>query len=140
MSADKMDFGRFFGTDEKREEEGAWIDFTTTLRFCLRSMASPTVKRAIRRTMRPIRNVINMPGIAADQAAQKAMIETVATAGLVNWQGVVVDGEEVPFSAEAARKLFERYPRALSWVWEQMQNMEAFQAEEVEEAGKVSES
>jgi hypothetical protein len=55
---------------------------------------------------------------------------------LLNWRGVTMrDGSEVPYSAEAAKKLLQRDPEFRDWVSETAMNMANFREEEIKDLG-----
>ena len=132
-----MDFSKRYKTDKDAESEGVWEDCGEGLRVKVARANNPHHQRVIENMMRPYRRQISN-GRLSNEKMTEITVKAMAECLLIDWEGVEIDGKNVPYSREAALDLLTEYKDFREDVAELAQTMELFRATEIEEAEKNS--
>lgn len=101
-----------FRTDENLEENGIWFHTSETTGFLCRRFGgknSQKVKAASAKYFKPYVKQIEI-GALSDDVQRELTIKCFVEASLVDWKGVKVNGQEIPFSQENALGLLKALP------------------------------
>ncbi len=97
-----MDLWKQFKTDEQAEVEGVWVPLSATARVKLARVGNPRYQSCLKRLSLPyIKPGMRMSDIP-EETYQAITKEAVAEAILVDWDGVIREGEVVAYSKEMA--------------------------------------
>jgi hypothetical protein len=110
-----MDIGKLFGTNRTKETEGTWIDAGDGAQFLVARIANKRWQQVNRDLYRPHRATQRMGKLSQDvedDINRKVMAQTI----LLDWKGVKVNGQDIPYSPEAAEKMFKEYPDFLEFI------------------------
>lgn len=88
-----------FGTNQKKEQEGAWIFYDEELGFKVKRLSerNKSYSVAIERVERQLRRKT-----IKESEAEKKLVEIFIDHSLLDWKGVEKDGEPLPFNKENA--------------------------------------
>lgn len=107
-----------FKTDPVLEKEGIWVRFSSEVSFLVRRMGGANtskLKASYAKFCKPYAYQIQTDSL--DEAKDRELqIKVFVDACLINWEGIIIDGEEVPFSFEKAVDLFEALPEVFDFV------------------------
>lgn len=98
---------RIFATDERLEEDGAWVDINELygLKIKIRRLRSDASLKAYERIVRQTfgEGKLRKPEDLTAKQSEEILIEQMADAILIDWQGLYDnDGNDIPYSKEAA--------------------------------------
>ena len=93
-----------FGTDITRETEGVWNTLAPGVRVKIARWDNPRMQRALEREMEPFRDQIDAGTLDPDDD-RKIIANVMAEAIVMDWEGVEVDGEEIPCKKEDVAKV-----------------------------------
>ena len=130
-------YKRFGGTDAK-SREGVWIDVEGSEFKVSRAsgVANPRYQAALDEQQRKYRRKLDA-GLLGTQKQQEIYTKVFVDTILLDWRGVKSKtGEDVPFSKEAAIKLFTELPELLDYLSKEASDRSNFEAAiEEEELG-----
>lgn len=133
----KTNLDKLFKTNEHYESEGIWMEISDETAFKVRRFGgnhNTAFKEAYARHMKPhLRSLEN--GTMSHKKENTILTKFFVESCLIDWRGVVINGEEASFSKEAAYKLFERLPDLLKAIIEEAKNRENFLEEQLEDLG-----
>lgn len=136
-----MEFSTLFATDQDAEENGKWFkDIAgeeSGVDVKLRRMTSKTVERALARIMRENRHRM-VDGKFAEAIDLELGNRLLAEAVIVDWRGIIVGGDAVTYSPEAAADLLTRFPEFGRHIRARCGNMDLFRAETAQATEKNS--
>lgn len=115
---------RQFRTSDNLETNGIWIDYGTAGRFRIARAggANKRFTKKLQRLAKPFRKAIQAESMD-DELADRLMMQAFCECVLIGWEGVTgPDGNPLPYSAEAAAKLFEDLPDLYLDLRQQAQN------------------
>lgn len=123
-----------FATDLKIETDGFIHHVTDKISFRLARAGGANAKfsKVMEAKTRPYRRQIQEDTMDIT-LANKLLIEAFAETVVLGWEGITKKGEDVPFSAEAAVKLFTDLPDLFNELREAAAKQSNFRAAEVEE-------
>lgn len=103
-----MSLSRAFNTDRDLEEQGKWfkdvLGDKTNVDLKIRRMSSEAVVKFQQECIQQNRYRMK-EGKFSEEVSNEILVETLSGSVLVDWAGVTdEDGNDVPFSAEAAKK------------------------------------
>lgn len=124
-----MDVKKVFGTNKKKEEEGVWVKAGDGAEFKIARANNPTATKLSNELMRPYRHLQRVNKVPKD-VQEEVGYEVLSRAILLDWKGIMADGVAVPFSPEAAKKLFKELPDFADFVAGYAQEVTIFQDEE----------
>ena len=110
-----MDLRKAFGTNKKKEQEGVWVKGEEGSEFLIARAGNPAAEKLTQELMRPHRRRLRA-GTLPDEVTKEISYTVLATAVLLGWKGVKVDGKEVPYSPEQAKELFTEMPDFADFV------------------------
>lgn len=132
-----------FSTEATREKSGTWLDYGKAGRFLIARAggANKRFTQVMIAKMKPYRRVLqakqNNPDAQALDLLRSIQEEVYAETIVLGWEGVKdVLGEEIPYSKEAARKLFKDLPALFDEIAQFANDLSNFQAEDTEEDAK----
>ena len=117
-----------FKTKASLESEGVWFKVSKETSFCLKRFGgsnSHKVKVAMAKYHKPHARLIEADALSIEET-NKIMAQVVASACLVDWKGVVVDGAELPCNFENAVKLFCELPELFNALFQYISGVESF--------------
>lgn len=126
-----------YKTDQKREDGGVWVDLGDGVKFRLRRYKSKIVQDEKRRLEKPYENQIRRGEDLSEDIAKKLIVEQMARAICVDWQGVEdEEGNALEFSVSNAVKLFDELPDLTQELLSESLSRDRFKAQADEDAGK----
>lgn len=99
-------------TDQTKEVEGVWVDLDPTTSVKVTYTDGKAYRRALQKKLKPYTNLLQAGGMEAipegeqEQVAVSVLVDHV----VLDWKGVTDNGVEIPFSKEAAKKIFTEVP------------------------------
>lgn len=123
----KSNLDKFFKQDDKVEKEGRWFELENGVKFLVRRFggSNTEVKKAMVKYYRPVAKLIDKNLLPEDK--EKAiMVKAFVHSCLIDWEGVEIEGEEVPFSFDVAVDLFIGLPELLDTLTEYAQDSENY--------------
>lgn len=136
-----------FKTDKTQERQGRWFDIAAVInsdytkpgfKMARMGQANPEFQAAIEEQSKELKQALDLDLLTdaiASPVLRRVFIDTV----LLDWRNVYGEaGEVIPFSKEAATKLFEELPDLFLLLAEEARKLSNFRAKEVEEVGKKS--
>lgn len=132
----KSNLDSLYKVDPKSQKEGVWFRITETTRFKLLRFNSnnPNVKAAHAIHMKPFARQMDL-GTLSPEKEQEIMMKLFIQVSLKDWEGVVIDGKDTPFTPEAALELFQSLPDLFSTLIAEAQNFDNYKAEELTDLG-----
>lgn len=127
----KTNLDSMFKTDDALESGGIWFDLTDTTGFLVKrfgGLNSPKVKAAMSKYFKPYARQIEN-GTMDLKKEKEIMYRVFVESCLVDWKGVEIDGQEVPFSTDAALKLLCRLTDLADTLVEYAQDMKNYKEE-----------
>lgn len=132
-----------FSTDTKLEQLGVWLDYSGFGKFRVARAggANKAFTRAIAQKMLPYRRMLqakqNKPDEAMLDMLRAIQMEVFAETVVLGWEGVTdVMDEAIPFSKEAALKLFKDLPALFDDIAQFAQDITNFNSPAFEEDAK----
>lgn len=102
-----MDIYKQFKTDKQAEEEGTWVPLSATARLKIARIGNPRYALALKRCSQPyVKPGMRLTDVD-DETYTTITKHAVAEAILLDWEGVLRDGQPLPYSKEAAIDAFE---------------------------------
>lgn len=124
-----MDVKQMFGTNKKKEEEGVWVRAGDGAEFKIARANNTVAMKMSTELMRPYRHLQRINKVPKD-VQEEVGLEVLSQAILLDWKGVKEGDVEIPFSPEAAKRLFKAYPDFADFVAGYAQEHTVFQDEE----------
>lgn len=111
-------------SDRNLQNDGNWVkDVLPGLDIKVRSTGSMIFKKRMAECLKPFNKLGKEPTIEQQEdISRRVVAETI----LLDWKGVVLDGEELEFTQENALRLFEEIPDFLVAVSQSAGNLETF--------------
>ena len=111
------------------EERTYWVEWNGA-RFCIR----PLTRRQIFKLTKQASKTKWVRGRRIEEVDDEALDDLIRRHIMVNWKGVVDEnGNEIPFSDEAAKQLTDQYPALSNYLFEKATDIAALEAEREEE-------
>lgn len=144
-----LDLKKSFGYDKKAAEEGAWFDLGDGARVKMRSLTrnygyedfarregerirAEKAQYAARNKLVTIDKGLQLTQEEVDRLARRAFARYV----VLGWEGIEEGGSALPFSAEAAERLFDAYPSFYDLLLQAVTARDAFSLAAEEELEK----
>lgn len=130
-----LDVFKQYATDENLENNGTWHDFNGA-RLLIARAGNRKYGRVLARLVEQNQKLLDRKDDEADAKSDEIMIEVLAEAVLLGWEGIVFNGEPLAYSKEAAKKVlaikdFRREVVRLS------EGLDAYKVKVEEEQGKA---
>jgi hypothetical protein len=115
-------------TDGPKSTDGVWIDQGDGGRLRIARMDNPNYKKHVQqaRTKLKLRR-----GAMSDEETKEVLKDAVAHTILLDWEGVTIDGETVPYRPDYALKVFDALPSFLDMVVNLAYTEDYFREEEI---------
>lgn len=126
----KTSLDSMFKTDAKKEKEGEWYMVNDEAGFLLRrfSPLNPNYKAAMLRHMKPHARKLQDNTIDTEKELELG-VKTFVDICLVDWKGIEIDGQDTPFSKDAAIKVLTALPDLFRRLEEFASDMANYKAE-----------
>lgn len=125
-----MDLKKEYGQDDTLAQTGAWVPFGGA-RVLLLPMSHPEV-RAFHKAQREKFYLGGRRTELTDEQEEQAILETLVAVICRTWEDLKEDGQVVPYSKEAARRIFTAYPQFALDAVRASSRAATFRAAEVE--------
>jgi len=115
-----------FKTNTDLEKNGVWFDLGDC-RFLLKRFggANRDLSKVMAKVFKPVAHLVEKD-LLPDEVDSKLTAKAFVEACLVDWEGVEIDGEEVPFSKEKAIELMVELPDLMQTLLECSKNVENY--------------
>ncbi|RTL04403.1 hypothetical protein EKK58_10545 [Candidatus Dependentiae bacterium] len=125
-----MDLDKTFGTDANLEETGVWIELDKTSSIKIARMGNKRSKEMATRLNKSakIANKYSLSDVGEDD-----LTDIIAHTVIIDWKGIKLKGQELPFSVENAKKVLKEYKDFRGLILELSTEMETFRKIEIEE-------
>lgn len=125
-----MDLDKTFGTDANLEETGVWIELDKTSSIKIARMGNKRSKEMATRLNKSakIANKYSLNDVGEDD-----LTDIIAHTVIIDWKGIKLKGQELPFSVENAKKVLKEYKDFRGLILELSTEMETFRKIEIEE-------
>lgn len=124
-----MSFLKKYKTNQDAEKNGVWVEVDDGVELKVARLNNDNAREMRRKLEKPYRNFPTIP----DHVQEGILRTVVAKTVLVDWKGITDDdGEAIPYSTEAAEKLFTDLPDFLSDVVSLSLARETFQTEGID--------
>lgn len=103
---------KLFKNDKNSESGGIWMEVSEEIKFLVKRFGgfnSQPVKMALAKYYKPYARQVETGTLSADKEREiqnRVFVESC----MLDWKGVQIDGQEVPFSKEEAVKLLNSLP------------------------------
>ena len=127
----KTNLDKFFKTDSDLERDGVWFEISDDIGFLIRRFGgknSDRVKLALAKYHKPYTRQIEK-GTLDPQKETELMTKAFVESCMIDWKGVEIDGESVPFSQETAFKFFLELPELLSELFNHANDVNSYKEE-----------
>lgn len=119
-----------FGTDRDAEEAGKWFDIGPETKIKVRRFKSQHATRVREALEKPYERM-RKAGVLPKEIMEKVLHKTICQSIIADWKGVFgPEGEEIPFSAEAADELLTALPEFRDEITTISLSMDNFRAED----------
>lgn len=132
-----MDLSKAFETDEKLENEGAWIDIGGGALVCVARVGNKKYNEHFEKAIKPHRRQFRT-GTMRTELMDEILIDTLAHTILLGWEGVEYKGEPIEYSVANAIMVMTDLKDFRALIAEIAGEMETFKREEDEDAAKNS--
>lgn len=136
---DTFDLSKNMKIDSAKEEGGVWIAYKGGSQLLIARHGNKKHEAAYERMLKPYQRG-RRGGTIPEDVLENVGIRCLARYILLDWKGIADEGKELPYSPEAAERLFRKYPLLMDDVFAFSQKAETFLVEEEEEIAGNSES
>jgi hypothetical protein len=136
-----------FKTDKTQERQGRWFDIAGVVnpdgtkpgfKMARMSSGNPAYQAAIEAAAKDMRQALDLD-LLTEETASPVMRRVFVDTVLVDWRNVYDEaGNSLPYSKEAAEKLFEELPDLYLTLAEEARKLANFRTKEVEAVAKKS--
>ena len=125
--------------DEKLESEGVWFSIDSTTRIKVARAFTQKYGKVLRNEMKPYRYALDH-GMLNEEKSSQIMAKVMAECVLMDWEGLTLNGEEVPYSTEKAYEILKdpQFRDFLRMVDEMSKDSAAFRESAMQEKAKNS--
>ena len=124
----KSNLDSLFKGNVDAEKEGVWFAIGEETKFLVKRFGGANqvnVQKAMAKYYKPYAKLIDK-GLFPEDKEKRIMAKVFVEACLIDWEKVIIDGEEIPYSPAKAVELFESLPDLLITLTEYASNMESF--------------
>ncbi len=104
-----MDIRKHFGTNQKAEEAGTWVDIGQGARIRVARNTNTRYREKLRDILRPYRGAISANALD-DKTSHALLAKAFAGTVLLDWQGIEEDGKPLAYTIEDAERLLRDAP------------------------------
>lgn len=124
----KSNLDSLFKSDSNLEKDGVWFKVSEDVSFLIRRFGgsnSQKVKLALAKYHKPKARLIELDQLSIEETAV-IMAKVFCDACLVDWKGVEIDGQEVPYTFENGVDLFTKLPELFQTLHSYSSGFESF--------------
>lgn len=100
-----------FGSSEDAAEGGKWFDFGSTIKVKIRRFKSKKSRKVRENLEAPYKRVSKFGSALPDDVQEEISTRHIAEGIVADWKGITdKEGNTIPYSKEAATKLFTELP------------------------------
>lgn len=123
----KTNLDKHFKQDDSLEKNGVWFEIEGGVKFLVRRFGGSNVevKKAMTKYYKPVAKLIEK-NLLDDDKEKEIVSKAFIASCIVEWDGVVIDDEEVPYSMDVAIKLFKGLPELLEVLMTYAQDVENY--------------
>jgi hypothetical protein len=138
-----MDVFKEFQTDERKENEGVWVELGDkdengkAPRIKIARSRNPKYVKMFNRLMKPYKRLWDQDKLP-QETLQKILIRTIAKTVLLDWEGLKQGDQELIYSEKEAIRLLTELKDFRDLIASYSSEMELFKTEQDEEAEKNS--
>lgn len=107
---------KLFGTDNKAETEGIWIDYADgiAMKIARTGGANTAYSRYLANLLKPYKFQLDR-GTLSEETSRELLVDAFANCVLKDWKGITDDkGKVLEYSAANAKKILIEYPELFS--------------------------
>jgi len=130
-----MDIRKEFATNKTKEQEGIWSDFGDGLKIKIARSGNPEYQKLFQKLAKPYQKAIRR-GNLNNEIAEKLLVEAMAKAIVLGWEGLFEGKKEIKYSEKEALRILTEYKDLRDQINEVAGDMESYKAESDEEAEK----
>lgn len=114
----KTNLDQFFKTHEDLEKNGVWYEISDGIAFLVKPFKStnPKVKAMLAQHYKPFARQIDL-GTLDSKKEHEITMKLFIGACLVDWKGIIIDGQPTPYTPEIAFKFFQGLPDLFNTLW-----------------------
>lgn len=116
LTSDTIDLYDLFNTNRESEEDGVWVSLNEKTGFKIRAAGAKVVSDLREKLMKPFQTILRAGLEIPPEKNEEIGLKVVSHAILSDWRGVVIKGEEVPYSPEAAYTLLKELPKLSGFI------------------------
>lgn len=117
MTDAPLDLFDVFATDKESEEDGRWVELSTTTAFKIRAFGAKAVTDLRENLMKPYQQMLRVGLKIPEDKNEEIGLKVLAGAVLADWKGVKgVSGEVVPYSPDEAYAILKALPKMATFV------------------------
>lgn len=131
----KTSLDGFYKTNKNFEMKGVWFDIKGGASFLIKRMGgqnSSTIKKITAAKYKPYTRQLQADTLS-EEIADRLSLEIFVEVAVLDWKGIIIDGEETPFSKEKCVELFQNLPELADTLLKYATNVEYFKEELAEE-------
>ncbi len=128
-----MDLQKMFGTDKKLEEQGVWVEIDEKSKIKVARLGNLKFREFSRKLQN---NAKIATKYKIDDFNQNDLVKLLANTILLDWEGIELNGEVLPYSIENAIKILTEFKDFTNLVVELANQMETFKNEDIDGAKK----
>lgn len=120
-----------FKTKKNLENDGVWFKVSPETSFCLRRFGGSNaakVKVSMAKYHKPYARLIENDALPMEEV-NKIFAQVVCSACLVDWKGVIIDGQEAPCTFENGVKLFTTLPELFDKLFSYISGSDSYKEE-----------
>lgn len=113
----KTNLDGLFKTSKALETEGVWFEVAANTRFKIARFdeLSQKVREAIAKFAKPHAHKAKSGALSAQEDLEIS-VKTFVNACVLDWEGVIIEGQEVPFNKEKCIELFISLPDLYKFI------------------------
>lgn len=132
----KTNLDKFFKLGDSHVENGVWFMIDDSTGFLVKpfNQTNQATKAAMAKHYKPFARQIEM-GTLSESKEREILAKVFVGSCLVDWKGIVIDGEEKEFSKEIAASLLSNRPELFQTLMNYASDMKNYREEEAAEVG-----
>lgn len=133
MSNDILDLFDTFSTNKESEEAGTWVDLSPKTGFKIRAFNAKAVSDLREKLMKPFQTIVRAGLEIPQDKNEEIGLKVISGAVLADWKGIVVEGNEIAFSPDAAYTLLKKLPKLANFIASNAMESANFREEQKED-------
>lgn len=124
-----MDLNKQFNVDTSLEEKGVWIQMDEETKVLIARNGNAKYREVMTRRTAPFKAAIRN-NILPEKTAEKILIEAMADAILLGWEGMKENGAEIPYTRDKAVEMLTKYKEFRDFISETASQVELYKQQE----------